>query len=114
MIRVELEKWGQSPEDLRRVSVEAEHRRTRERFMTLYMMVSQGICPTKAARETGRSDETVLEWVHSYNEHGPEALTYRHSGGRRPFFNRRIRNKSSTPSTLRRRRTTVFPAADGL
>lgn len=61
MIMVEFEKWGQSPEDLRGLSVEAEHRRTRERFTTLYKMVSQGLCATKAARETGRSDETVLK-----------------------------------------------------
>ena len=114
MIRVELEKWGQSLEDLRRLSTGAEHRRTRERFMTLYMMVSQGICATKAARATGRSDETVLAWVRSYNKLGPDALTYRHSGGRRPFPNRRMRNKSSTSSKPRRRRTVVFPALDGL
>ena len=113
MIRVELEKWGQSAEDLRCLSIEAEHRRTRERFMTLYIMVSQSICATKAARETGRSDETVLQWVRNYNEQGPEALTYRHNGGRRPFSNRRPRNKSSTPSTRRRRRTTTFPVMGG-
>ena len=36
MIRPETDKWGQTLADLRRLSVEAEHPRTRERFLALY------------------------------------------------------------------------------
>jgi hypothetical protein len=27
----------------------------------------------------------VMGWLHAYNEHGPEALTYQRTGGRPPF-----------------------------
>jgi len=30
----------------------------------------------------------VLGWVHAYNAQGPDALTFRRTGGRRPFFAR--------------------------
>ena len=36
MLRVEYEQWNQSLSDLRDGAVNAEHRRTRERFMALY------------------------------------------------------------------------------
>jgi transposase len=37
------------------------------------------------AMRTGRHPQTVMGWLHAYNEHGPEALTYQRSGGRPPF-----------------------------
>jgi hypothetical protein len=27
----------------------------------------------------------VMGWLHAYNEHGPEALSYQRTGGRPPF-----------------------------
>jgi hypothetical protein len=30
----------------------------------------------------------VMGWLHTYNEHGPEALTYQRTGGRPPFVRR--------------------------
>ena len=41
---------------------------------------------TRWAAEIGRNDESVLAWVHQYNQAGPAALTYRPTGGRAPFF----------------------------
>ena len=38
MIRVDLQKWGQSLEDLRRLAIRAEHPRTRERFLALSLI----------------------------------------------------------------------------
>ena len=86
MVRVEMAKWGQTLEDLRRVSVAAMHRRSRERFQALYLIASGRFSATTCAAHIGRQDETVLRWVHLYNRHGPAALAYRHSGGRSPLL----------------------------
>jgi transposase len=86
MIRPDTTKWGQTLADLRRLAVEAEHPRTRERYMALYMLGSEQMNATKWAKEIGRDDNTVMSWVHRYNKLGPEALTYRRTGGRPPFL----------------------------
>ena len=86
MIRVEMAQWGQTLDDLRRASVHAPHRRTRERFQALYLIASGRFNATTCAAHVGRQDETVLRWVHLYNRHGPDALTYRHTGGRSPLL----------------------------
>ncbi len=88
MVRPDTGKWGQDLADLRRLAVEAAHPRTRERFQALYMIGSQQTNATAWARETGRNLDTVLSWVHRYNEHGPEALQYRRTGGRVPLLRR--------------------------
>jgi hypothetical protein len=86
MVRPDVAKWGQTEADLRRLSVEAAHSRTRERFLALYMIGSKQTNATQWALTVGRTKETVLGWVHTYNAEGPEALTYRRTGGRRPLF----------------------------
>jgi hypothetical protein len=86
MIRPETAKWGQSAADLRRLAVEAEHPRTRERFLALYMIVSGKTNASEWSVEIGRDDDTVIGWVHTYNESGPEAMYYRRTGGRSPLF----------------------------
>jgi transposase len=95
MVRPEPEKWNQTVADLRRLSVESAHRRTRERFQALYQIGSQQVNATQWAKEIGRHLDTVLDWVHQYNESGPEALVYRRTGGRPPFLlpNRSPRSK---------------------
>src|SRR3954467_2843816 len=98
MVCVEMAKWGQTLEDLRRASVLAAHQRTRERFQALYLIASGRFNATTCAAHVGRQDETVLGWVHRYNEHGPDALTYRRTGGCSPFFSRKRSNGSSRPS----------------
>jgi len=86
MVRPETAKWGQTEADLRRLAVEAEHPRTRERFLALYMIVSGKTNASEWSAETGRDDNTVIGWVHSYNKSGPEALYYRRTGGRSPLL----------------------------
>ena len=86
MIRPETEKWGQTLADLRRLSVEAAHPRTRERFLALYLIGSQQTNATKWADEIERDDNTVMKWVHMYNTSGPEVLFYRRTGGRPPLL----------------------------
>ncbi len=88
MVPVELARWGQTVEDMRAASLSAEHRRSRERFQALYLIASGQFNATTCAAHIGRQDETVLAWVHLYNEGGPDALAYRHTGGRAPLLAR--------------------------
>ena len=95
MLKVDHQRWGQTPADLHRQGVEAKHRRTRERFSALYE-ITQAKCATGVARQTGRDPETVMQWVHRYNAQGPEALVYRRTGGRAPFLRPRRSRRSRT------------------
>src|SRR3954451_24267591 len=36
MLRVDYDRWGQTPEELRQLATSAAHQRTRERFLALY------------------------------------------------------------------------------
>ncbi len=87
MLRVDLARWGQTPEDLRHLALNAPHARTRERALALFD-ITQHRCATQVALRTGRRAHTVMDWVHAYNTRGPAALTFRRTGGRRPFFAR--------------------------
>ena len=86
MLKVEIAKWQQTVEDLRRASLNAAHPRSRERFQALYLIASGQFNATTCAAHIGRQDETVLRWVHRYNRHGPDALLYRHTGGPSPLL----------------------------
>src|ERR687890_2098388 len=106
MLRVDYDRWGQTPEDLRQLATSAAHQRTRERFLALYE-VTQASCATQVAARTRRHPQTVMEWLHLYNTRGPEALTYRRTGGRPPFAQRSrpgSARSSAPPSRSRRRR----------
>ena len=115
MLHVDYDRWGQTPEDLRQLATSAAHQRTRERFLALYRErflalyeVTQASCATQVAARTQRHPQTVMEWLHLYNAGGPEALTFRRTGGRRPLFAPRSRpgsaRLSTPPSKPRRRR----------
>ena len=86
MLLVEHARWGQTPEDLRRLAVSAPHRRTRERFLALYDIVQGSRGATCIALRAGRHPQTVMGWLHTYNVHGPDALVYRRTGGRPPLY----------------------------
>jgi hypothetical protein len=86
MIQVETAKWRQTVEDLRLASLNEAHPRTRERFQALYLIASGQFNATACALHIGRQDETVLGWVHRYNDLGPDAVAYRHTGGRSPLL----------------------------
>lgn len=92
MLKVEYARWGQSLEELRHLSVNAEHQRTRERFLALYEMAQESY-PTELAKRVSRHYQTLMRWVHEYNEHGPESQVFRHTGGKPPFS-----KKSRMPS----------------
>jgi transposase len=85
MVQVQTAKWRQTVEDLRLASLHEAHPRSRERFQALYLIASGQFNATACAAHIGRQDETVHRWVRLYNSHGPDALVYRHSGGRSPL-----------------------------
>jgi hypothetical protein len=85
MLFVDHARWGQTPEDLRRLATSAPHRRSRERFLALYEITQESSGATRVAVRAGRHPQTVMGWLHAYNAHGPDALVYRRTGGRPPF-----------------------------
>ena len=86
MLTPNLAKWQQNVNDLFRAALAAAHPRTRERFLALYHLAGEGGGATAYAGKTERDRCTVMDWVHRYNEGGPQALIYKRSGGPRPFF----------------------------
>ena len=103
MLRVDHARWGQTPDDLRQLATGAAHQRTRERFLALYEIAQAG-CATQVAARTGRHPQTVMEWLHLYNEHGPGVLAYQRTGGRPPFAQRSpqpLGHRSAPPSRVR-------------
>ena len=105
MLRVDYGRLGQTPADLRQLALSALHPRSRERFLALHD-IAQGSCATEVAERTDRRPHTVMDWLHTYNEHGPEALMYRRTGGRPPFVqrSRRPSTKQSVPLSGKRPR----------
>lgn len=88
MIRPDFEKWGQKAKDIRDLSIKAEHKRSRERFQALYMIDTGQENASQWAQKIKRRKQTVLGWVHRYNEYGPESIHYQHSGGQQPKLNK--------------------------
>ncbi len=113
MIRVELQKWGQSLEDLRSLALRADHPRTRERFLALSQIADGTHNATTWAARFGRQDETVLGWLHTYNTKGPDALTYRRTGGHPPLLRPTRPASSSTPLPPPSRSTMACRATAG-
>jgi len=107
VLYVNHQRWGQTPADLRRLALSARHARSRERFLALHDIV-QGDCATQVAARTGRHPQTVMDWLHRYNDHGPAALFYRRTGGRPPFA-RTSRRPSMTPSASPSNRPPAHP-----
>jgi len=83
VLRVDHGRWEQTVADLRHLALTVSHPRSRERFLALHE-IAQGSCATAVAERTGRRAQTVMGWLHAYNEHGPGALTYQRTGGRPP------------------------------
>ncbi len=98
MLKVNCTRWSHSKELLREEALKAEHIRTRERLMALYE-ISEGKSATLVAKETKRHPETVMKWVHHYNQEGLGALQYQRTGGRKPEMvsNSRRRTRQANP-----------------
>ena len=88
MLQVNCQNWNQSINDLRELSLHSEHPRTRERFLALYEIARGNKNATQVSKETGRNHQTVMGWVHKYNQLGAESLIYKRTGGNLPLFAR--------------------------
>jgi transposase len=88
MLRPDFNKWNQTPEDIRQLSIKAEHPRSRERFQALYLIGIGQTNSSRLAKEIKRDDQTVMGWIHRYNNEGPDALLYKRTGGHPPFLTR--------------------------
>lgn len=84
MLKINAKQWGQSAEQLRQLALSSSHPRSRERLMALYDIAS-GKSATQVGRASGRNPQTVMGWVHRYNQKGTESLLYRHTGGHPPL-----------------------------
>jgi hypothetical protein len=113
VIRPDFTKWNQTADDVLRLAREAEHPRSRERYMALYAIGTQQSSATQWAKATGRENETILGWIHRYNQGGPATVVYRHSGGRTPFLPKRQKLKSSPSSKRARPESMSFLAGGG-
>ena len=113
MIRPDFAKWQQNAEALLRLSVEASHPRSRERYLALYMVGSGQSNATHWAQTIDRENETVQNWIHQYNQHGPASVEYQHSGGVPPFFAKTHAQKSSIRSRRANRSTMHCPEPVG-
>lgn len=103
VLRVDHERWGQTGEDLRDLALKAPHARSRERFLALHE-IARGSCASAVAERTGRHPQTVMGWLHRYNEGGPEAVRYRRTGGRPPFAPRSKLHSGQRSAPLSERR----------
>src|SRR4051794_10867083 len=81
VLRVDHQRWDQTVADLRHLALSGAHPRSRERFLALHE-IAEGSCATAVGEPIGRRAQTVMGWLHTYNEHGPEVLTYQRTGGR--------------------------------
>ena len=90
MVHVDTARWNQTPDDLRRLALEAPHPRTRERFQALYEVATHWSA-FGWSKEAQRRHSTILEWIGNYNERGPEALTFVRTGGTPPLLPRSAR-----------------------
>lgn len=88
MLKLDLAKWNQTPEDLREAALTAPHARTRERFLALYELTQHGRGASAIARGTTHHAQTLIRWVHWYNSAGPDGVVFRQTGGPTPFFAR--------------------------
>lgn len=93
MVRPDFKKWGQVPQDIQQLSIHADHARTRERFQALYLIGIRQTNATVWANENGRKPQTVMYWVHQYNEKGPDTMVYQQTGGRSPFLEKQPAQK---------------------
>lgn len=72
-----------SAAELRRLAATTKHANQSRRLLSLAAVVD-GMRRTEAARIGGMDRQTLRDWVHRFNEHGPEGLLDSWSKGREP------------------------------
>lgn len=84
MLRVEVGKWRQTREDVAARVVNAADKHTRQRWLVI-MAALNNRGATQAAKQVGVRPKFAMKWIRVYNAKGPEALTWRHTGGIPPL-----------------------------
>ena len=92
MLKIDFSRWNQSAEVIRDQVLGAEHPRTRERWMAL-CEICTGKNATKVGTATDRNPQTIMEWVHRYNDNGPEAMVFKQTGGPPPLCQKQSKPK---------------------
>jgi transposase len=72
-----------SPSELRRLAATTKNANQSRRLLSL-AAVLDGMNRTEAARMGGMDRQTLRDWVHRFNEHGPDGLTDTWSKGNPP------------------------------
>ena len=72
-----------SPADLRRLAKKTKDNNQSRRLLSL-AAVLDGMNRTDAARIGGMDRQTLRDWVHRFNQLGPDGLCYLHAGGVEP------------------------------
>lgn len=66
-----------------RLATEAEHERTREHCLALYMVGTKQSNATRWALTIGHQGLTAHRWIYACNAKGMEGIMCKHTGGRR-------------------------------
>lgn len=72
-----------SPARLRQLAKRCKDSKQSRRLLSL-AAVLDGMSRTDAARIGGMDRQTLRDWAHRFNEHGPDGLKDIHAGGRKP------------------------------
>ena len=86
MVRPEMEKWGLTLADLRVLSVEPTHARSRERFLALDVIAGKQTSACAWASTIGRAKETVLQMGTCLQSVGAGGRVLSSYGWTSPFF----------------------------
>ena len=73
-------------EELRKLYKSALNKRSGQRLEAIYLKAC-GKTPPEIARLLGCAPKTVRNWIKQFNEGGPDALEYKHTGGRTAKLN---------------------------
>lgn len=84
MLRPDLNKWNLTADQLYLLANEADHDRTRERLLAIWRIARFRESASQLAVELQHDPKTVRMWVKLFNEGGPDALLFVHTGGRKP------------------------------
>ena len=96
------------------MSLTAVHPRTREHFMALYE-ICLGKSATQVGKDSRRNPQTIMDWGHRYNNHGPDALKFRHTGAHPPRWTlKRLQKWLEEKWGVSSSRETVLKALRGL
>jgi transposase len=78
-----LEHWRLTPDQVRQQIYQAPTPRERERWHALWLL-AQGWSAAQVARALERDAHTIGEWVQTFTQQGPPALTFTQTGGSPP------------------------------